>query len=347
MTIPNLFHSTDTLRDGFAAGLERMLGRDALGTFILVAANASFEPGLWQRLETPLAERFSALRDRYRTLLAEGMPAPDAPDDVAVFLKLALLGMDRVGTTQFRSTGPWELQFNLLRAFRPPRMSTGAVTRIARPFDPDGFHFNKPFMAAEALWSGRLAGRDATVFYNKFPFAEMHGLLVPEPAAGHPQLLTADVHAYAWRVTEQLGARLPGFGLGYNALGANASVNHLHLQSFVREQPLPVEAAHWAHNGGTDPYPVRCRRFTDGQEAWEAVAALHEADTPYNAIYRPGRLYLLPRRFQGGFALPDWTSGLSWYELGGGLITFSPEPFESLEPADVVTLLKAADSVSS
>ena len=61
-----------------------------------------------------------------------------------------------------------------------------------------------------------------------------------------PQYLVWEVHEYTWRLVQHLGKSLPGVRVGYNALGAFASVNHLHLQLFVRQQPLPIEHRRWS-----------------------------------------------------------------------------------------------------
>ncbi len=336
------FRSPAALSAAFEQGLAAMLERPGLGTFILAAANASFEPGLWERLRPALAARFDSLAEGYRQLLQSGQPLPDAADDVSVFLKLAHIGFAAVAPTRFRQAGPWELQFNLLRSFRPQRGSHGAVNGTSAPFDPNGFHFNKPFLAPEILWQGELVGRDAAFLYNKFPFVERHGILVPERRAERPQLLDAAMLHWAWAVTESLAARLPGFGLGYNAYGAHASINHLHLQTFVRQRPLPLEGGTWRHNGGPDDYPAAVQVFDRPDPAWAAIAELHDSGVPYNAVFRPGRVYLLSRRPQGSFSLPDWCGQLSWYELAGGAITFDLAQFDSLTASDFSSLLAGA-----
>ena len=56
------FASSEGLRAQFERGLEELLsGYDELSTFILVLANAGFDPVLWEALGPRLEQRFQAL----------------------------------------------------------------------------------------------------------------------------------------------------------------------------------------------------------------------------------------------------------------------------------------------
>lgn len=301
-----------------------MLAEPGLGAYILVLANASFDAALYAHLEQRLEAAFGDLH-----AAAENCPNPD---DLEVYQQLAALGgLEQIELAQFRPVGPWELQFNPLRALRPPRNAHAVIDRLRKPFNPDGFHFNKPFLRKESIWAGELGGRRAELLYNKFPFVFWHGLLVPEREREHPQYLSAAMHRYAWDVCAELGAGLPGLGLGYNAYGAYASVNHLHFQWFIRSQPLPLELPQWQHQGGDEAYPLTCLRFTDPEQAWQQLSAWHAANITYNLLYRPGCLYALPRRFQGSYAHAPWTGGYAWYEVCGGLTLFDAARFHDLQ----------------
>jgi diadenosine tetraphosphate (Ap4A) HIT family hydrolase len=325
----------------FEDGLLRLLEEDGLGTFVLVLANASFEPALFARLQARLAERFEQLAAAYREALRNANAVADAEDDQIVFLKLLAVGFEHLAPAEQRRAGPWEVQFNPLRALRPPRAARLVPKGIRAELDPHGFHFNRRFLQRELFWSGDLAGREVALFYNKYPFVNRHGLLVPERTRHQPQFLTADDHAHAWRVLEALAPALPGVGLGYNAYGAFASVNHLHFQLFVRG-PLPVEDPGWRHAGGAEPYPLPCEVYASHAEAWTRIAALHAAEQPYNLVYRPGRLYCLPRLRQGTYEQAAWTGGFAWYELAGGFTLFNREAYERLAAEDVARELARA-----
>lgn len=335
------FASPRALRRTFENGLAAMLAHDLLGVFILVLANASYEPAMYARLRAPLQSVYRRWCDRFDA--DDALAGTAAPDDVATFERLRAMGLDNLQTTRRRSAGPWELQFNPLRALRPPRMSDVVVDALARPFDPEGFHFDRPFLRREVLWEGALCGTPVRLLYNKFPFADLHGLLVPDPAAGLPQHLDAHWHDFAWTVCAALGESLPGFGLGYNAYGAYSSVNHLHLQSYLRDDAgYPVEHPRWRHNGGMQDYPLPIRRFDDQAQAARHIGALNAADRAYNLLYRPGRVYVGERALQGSYRHSAWTGGFAWSEVAGAVTLFDEALFERLGQADIEAEFAAA-----
>jgi len=336
------FASTERLRRPFVAGLQTLLQQESLGTFILVCANATYDPAIYRQLAAPLRAQFERLLRRFRHALGEGLALDEVEEDLLVFLKIATVGFEALQPTATRRVGPWQLQFNHLRSFRPKRISGQKPEGISAPFNPQGFHFNKPFMQRELFWSGELAGRQADLYYNKYPFADLHGLLVPERDQCLPQYLQRHYHDYAWEVTALLGRTLPGAGIGYNSYGAFASVNHLHLQLFVQPQALAVEDSRWRHNGGAQSYPAPCLTFDQAAEMWQAIAQLHRDAVPYSLLYRAGRGYLFPRRPQGERAPPPWSSGFTWSELAGAILTFNGEAYGALEATTVEEFLREA-----
>lgn len=338
--LPTPLASPAALERAFADGLADMLARHrGLGVYILVLANAAYDADLWRRLAAPLAARHAELGDGLGGTLRRGDRLTEPEDDVMVFLKLLAIGFEHLQTMERRRAGPWELSFNPIRALRPPRMSNARIEGLLRPFDAAGFHFNKPFLAREVFWEGDLLGKPARLLYNKFPFARLHGLLVPEPARELPQFLTPELHGWAWDVCRQAAAAIPGFCLAYNSFGALASVNHLHFQSFVRESPLPVQDTALIHNGGELAYPLPCRCFTDMQAAWFHLDELHGQGTPYNLIYAADCLHVLARAPQGTRARAAWNGGFAWSELAGAITLFSREEFERLNEAEIVAEL--------
>jgi diadenosine tetraphosphate (Ap4A) HIT family hydrolase len=338
----SLFASPSAFRNGFEQGLERLLDIGGLNLFILAAANASFEASLFADLRERLHANYHELANRLREAFANGDRVDEADDDLLVFLKIACIGFDALALTEQRRAGPWEVQFNHLRSFRPLRNSQRPMTSIQAPFEAAAFNFNKPFIQQEVLWSGQLQGQHFDLYYNKYPFVDLHCLLVPERERGLPQYHRREMHDFLWRLVQQLAQGLPGVRVGYNALGAFASVNHLHYQLFVRERPLPLEDAAWVHNGGTDAYPVSCRRFDSAADAWGYIERLHEQNRAYNLLYTPDGMYCMPRKMQGSFALAEWSNGFSWYELCGGMITFRHGDYASLEAGRIAADLALA-----
>lgn len=336
MTDLALFGSRAELEAGFAAGLATMLARHrGLGVYILVLANALQDPALWARLRDPLRERHHFLERDIVAALRQGRRVPEPDDDLLVFLKLLAIGFDYLAPVEHKHlVDPaggiaWEVQFNPVRALRPVRMSDARVEGIMRPFDHRGFHFNKPFLGKEVLWEGELAGKPARLLYNKFPFAPLHGLLVPEPALERPQFLTPELHGWAWVVTRRLGAALPGFGLGFNSYGAHASVNHLHFQTYVRERLLPAQA----YPGAS--YPLPRLVFSEPEAAWFALDELHEKGQIYNLVYSSDGVLVIPRVRQGETPPETWASGFAWSEVAGVFPITGWEDFDRLGHADL------------
>ncbi|MBI3095346.1 MAG: hypothetical protein HYY97_10785 [Rhodocyclales bacterium] len=341
---PDIFRSADIFRDRFEQGLVDLLRVSGeLGEDILVLANASFEPRIWAQLHGELQLCFARLAAGQAAAAREGRVLQGAADDVAVLRRILDHGFETLRPTELRRAGPWELQFNPLRALRPARHGNASVTGIRAEFEAARFHFDKPFLRREIIWQGALGGREATLLYNKFPFADYHGLLVPDIGAHQPQFLEAADFAWLWKLARELGERLPGFGIGYNSYGAHASVNHLHFQTFLRTAPLPVADARWCHNGGAEPYPCRCLSFDRLPAAYEFIAELHQRAIAYNLVLASGRLYCLPRRKQGEVAYAPWLAAPAWYEMAGGFALAHEADFVRLDAAEIAAQIAAAD----
>jgi hypothetical protein len=342
--LPDLFQSADLFRDRFEQGLIDLLRTTGeLGEDILVLANASFEPRIWQHLHDELRECFARLAAEQAAAANEGRTMAGAPDDVATLRAILDHDFDTLRPPALRQAGPWELQHNPLRAFRPARHGSARVEGIRAPFDAARFHFDKPFLRQEILWQGRLLGHEATLFYNKFPFADYHGLLVPDLGGHKPQFLEPADFALLWDLAQETAERMPGFGFGYNSFGAHASVNHLHFQTFLREAPLPIEDARWTHNGGPERYPCRCLRFDARDDAAACIAGLHGRGISYNLILASGHLYCLPRRKQGAVAYAPWLGALAWYEMAGGFPLADEADFARLDAAEIAAQIAAVD----
>jgi hypothetical protein len=341
---PEPFRSPEALQEAFAAGLSRLLlGEPGLGPFILALNNAAFDPTLYQRLGPDLTRRYEALAEDCRRALRQGRDPDEPPDDLAVFLRLVAIGLADLPPVRRRPAGPWEVQFNPWRGLRPARSADGQPQSNRAPFDPKGFHFNKPFLRREAFWQGDLAGIEVELLYNKFPFVDLHALLVPRRLENAPQFLQRHHHEAAWVMTEALGSNVPGVGLAYNSFGAFASVNHLHFQLFSRQDPLPLAGPQWRHNGGDTPYPIGSSAFDAVGPAWDAIARLNDSGSSYNLIYAPGRLYCIGRRRQGAYASPAWCGGQAWYELAGGVVALTDATYVAVTATEIHAAIAAAD----
>ena len=329
------FSSTHSFCQAFSAGLSDLLQGGGLGPFILVCANATFDPKIYSATAAELEVLYQRLRKQYVAALESGRAIQEVEEDLLVFLKIQAVGLEKLRHTERRLAGKWELQFNHLRSFRPKRITARAPAGIHVDFDEAGFHFNKGFMQKEAFWAGMLGGKEATLYYNKYPFVDFHGLLVPERERRLPQFLTLEHHNYVWELTSQLAETLDGVGFGYNSIGAFASVNHLHFQMFLKPQGFPVMDAVWSHNGGSEPYPAQCLVFDEPGAAWGCIQMLHSDEIAYNLLYTSGRLFVFPRLKQGAYPQPAWTSGFTWHELAGGVVIFNREDYENLDESAI------------
>jgi hypothetical protein len=315
---------------------DQVLAPDDLGAFILVLANASLDPTIRDALRERLGRDYLNWSRRLREASEGGVNPVFPADDLAVLEQLFDSDLAIPGATSSRRAGPWELQFNPVRALRPARASGAVVDRLREPFNVAGFHFNKPYLRREILWEGELLGDRVRLLYNKFPFAELHGLLVRGPGRQQPQFLEQQDHWAVWSYCALLGRTLNGLGIAYNAYGAYASVNHQHFQFYVRATgEYPLEQGRWSHNGGSRGYPLPCHVFTGPGEAWRCLADLHASNRTYNLLYRPGRVYIVPRAFQGSYRHAGWTGGFAWSEVAGAVTVSRRADFRALDEASI------------
>ena len=324
----------DRFRAHFVQRLHDLLDSGELGAFILVLANSMQDAETRAQLDAKLRQVFTQHCEAWQ---AGELQA--APDDMQVFGQLMESGIDDYSAWRICHKPPWLQFYNPLRALRPARASAETVSGLNKPFNPDGFHFNKPFLRAEQLWQGELATDTQriglTVFYNKFPFMPYHFILAPEAGACMPQYLQPDYHEMIWTLCMQQAASLPGLGVGYNSIGACASVNHLHFQGFIHTDLLPVESPQWQHQGGDSPYPMPCTVFEDVDSAWQAIHLLHQQNQPYNLLYRPGRCYVLRRKMQGDPAVRPRVQGAGWIEAVGVFAEADSQAIEQLDAAQL------------
>ncbi len=310
-----------------------MLQHDDIGVFILVLANASMLDEIQQQLQPALAEKFQLIsRQLEQASLAEleSLPA----DDISVFRQIQQTGFSNLQLSRHQGIDPWQLHYNQLRSFRPPRNSGKANIALYQDFDQHSFHFNKPFLRREILWQGEINHSQWRLMYNKFPFADYHGILLLEPEQQKPQDLQAEVCARVNRLLDQLSG-LTDLGLAYNSLGALASVNHQHWQLFLSTTAYPVELENWTHNGGSLDYPLEVRRFANLVEAWPLIDQLQQQQQAFNLFCRHPYSYVVKRKAQGQYTPSDWNSGFAWSEIMGRITLGNSEDFARIGDVDI------------
>lgn len=334
------FSSIDIFRNAFNQGLHNIKDEKSLGAFILALANATGHPALFDEMKDALQQQYFDFFDVYRDAFINGHELSLVDEDLLVFLKIHAIGFDAIRPTEYRKEGIWKVQFNHLRSFRPRRITKFIHNTISVPYDEDRFNFNRSYMNKECFWQGELLGRPVDLFYNKYPFADLHGLLVVDREDCQLQLLDMIAHQYVFGLAEALEENLEGVGFGYNSYGAYASVNHLHFQMFVDDEGMPVEDNGWVHNGGERNYPALCHAFDSAESSWVFINELHKINQPYNLFYVPGKVYVFPRKAQGLVEVPGWSSGLTWYELSGAMIAFNYDDYKALKSDTIESELR-------
>lgn len=134
-----------------------------------------------------------------------------------------------------------------------------APKRLDEPFDPGRFHFGKidpkeillvysDHAERQRCTSRVMTNRGADtpqeghpVLLNPFPLGPRSGLLTPWLGLYRSQLMTLGALRVGLAFARHLHSS--GIKIGYNSLGAGASVNHFHFQTWQPGNPLPVEMA--------------------------------------------------------------------------------------------------------
>ena len=230
----------------------------------------------------------------------------------------------------------WRLHTNAFRSARPPREAARIATTIEQPFDPAHFHFGR--VPHEVFLTGHVGNVSVDWLFSKYPLTSFHALVVPDLAQMLPQLLSAKYHHFAAQTLHSLPR---GSVIGYNSLGASASVNQLHFQVVVAAGPQPFLDSRWEK----EPYPAPFKSFVTPVDAWQYIDQLHQNNQPYNVVYESGGIHVWSRRYQGAFTLADWTTAPAWYEMAGNFVVDGPRQLESVSAEMVSALLRDASLV--
>ena len=208
------------------------------------------------------------------------------------------------------------------------------VDQVSQPFDDGKFNFNKAlqrevlfqFQPSEAGGStsftpcAPVAESPNLVFINVSPIEYGHVLLVPRVLDNLNQLVNPATMLLALQFARE--ANNPYFRVGYNSLGAYATVNHLHFQAYYLAAPMALERAPSVPLSGTAAgvkggkrgvtvgqlvgYPVRGLVFEAGDSLAELATMVGEAcqrlttkNIPHNLMIvdRGARVFLIPNSF--------------------------------------------------
>nr|GMD90816.1 gdp-L-galactose phosphorylase 1 [Ipomoea batatas] len=222
------------------------------------------------------------------------------------------------------------------------------VDKVLQPFDGNKFNFTKSSPSVVAI--------------NVSPIEYGHVLLIPKVLECLPQRIDRDSFLLALHMAEE--AANPYFRLGYNSLGAFATINHLHFQAYYLAVPFPIEKAPTRKITTADSgvkiseilnYPVRGLLF-EGGSTLEHLAnvvsnsciCLQENNIPYNVLISDlgKRVFLLPQCYAEKQALGEVSSELldtqvnpAVWEISGHMVLKRKEDYEGASEANAWRLL--------
>ena len=210
------------------------------------------------------------------------------------------------------------------------------VDKVLQPFDENKFNFTKVgqeevLFQFEASEDGQVQffpnapvdvdNSPSFVAINVSPIEYGHVLLIPRIFECLPQRIDRESFLLALHMAVE--ADNPYFRLGYNSLGAFATINHLHFQAYYLALPFPIEKAPTKKiaslNGGVKisellKYPVRGLVFEGGDTledlsnvVSDACICLQNNNIPFNVLISDcgKQVYLLPQCYAEKQALGE------------------------------------------
>ncbi|XP_021287916.1 GDP-L-galactose phosphorylase 1-like [Herrania umbratica] len=210
------------------------------------------------------------------------------------------------------------------------------VDKVLQPFDGNKFNFTKVgqeevLFQFEASEDGEVQffpnapidveNSPSVVAINVSPIEYGHVLLIPRILECLPQRIDRQSFLLALYMAAEAGN--PYFRLGYNSLGAFATINHLHFQAYYLAVPFPIEKAPTRKITSLSDgviisellnYPVRGLVFEGGNTIQDlsdtvsdACICLQDNNIPYNVLISDcgKRIFLLPQCYAEKQALGE------------------------------------------
>ncbi|KAI9100241.1 hypothetical protein K1719_024459 [Acacia pycnantha] len=256
------------------------------------------------------------------------------------------------------------------------------LDQVLQPFDDNKFNFTKVGQE-EALFLfeqssdhkshfvpnapvEKISTSPNTVAINVSPLEYGHVLLIPRILDSLPQRIDHDSFLLAVHMAKE--AADPYFRVGYNSLGAFATINHLHFQAYYLAAPLPTEKVPTQRISVDEEllsrgicvsqllnYPVRGLVFEVGnsiRDLSDAVACrlvfLQNNNIPFNVLISDcgKRIFLFfqcyaERRVLGQVSqeIVDAQVNPAVWEISGHFVLKRREDFEAASEAYVCSLL--------
>ncbi|KAI3989334.1 hypothetical protein MKX01_026917 [Papaver californicum] len=210
------------------------------------------------------------------------------------------------------------------------------VDKVLQPFDGSKFNFTKVGQE-EVLFQFEETDGDEAQFFpsapidtenspsvvaiNVSPIEYGHVLLIPRILECLPQSIDHKSLLLAIQMASEAGS--PYFRLGYNSLGAFATINHLHFQAYYLAVPFPIEKAVTRKITTLDNevnvsellnYPVRGLIYEGGNEmvalsdaVSDSCICLQDNNIPYNVLIADSgkRVFVLPQCYAEKQALGE------------------------------------------
>ncbi|KAL8046338.1 hypothetical protein ABFX02_08G171700 [Erythranthe guttata] len=251
------------------------------------------------------------------------------------------------------------------------------VDKVLQPFDETKFNFTK--VGQEEVLFQFEASDDNEVHYfpnapidsdnspsvvaiNVSPIEYGHVLLIPRILEQLPQRIDGESFLLALHMAVETAN--PYFRLGYNSLGAFATINHLHFQAYYLATPFPIERAPskkiTTTSGGVKisdilNYPVRGLVFEGGNTLKDlsnivsnSCICLQENNIPYNVLIADcgKRVFLFPQCYAEKQALGEVSSELldtqvnpAVWEISGHMVLKRKEDYEEASEENAWRLL--------
>ncbi|KAF3641450.1 GDP-L-galactose phosphorylase 1 [Capsicum chacoense] len=251
------------------------------------------------------------------------------------------------------------------------------VDKVLQPFDGSKFNFTKVGQE-ELLFQFEASDEDEVQLYpdapidaekspsvvaiNVSPIEYGHVLLIPKVLECLPQRIDRDSFLLALHMAVE--AANPYFRLGYNSLGAFATINHLHFQAYYLAVQFPIEKAPTQKISVTGArvkisemlnYPVRGLVFEGGNTledlanvVSDCCICLQENNIPYNVLISDSgkRIFLLPQCYAEKQALGEVSPELldtqvnpAVWEISGHMVLKRKEDYEGATEANAWRLL--------
>ncbi|XP_030510930.1 GDP-L-galactose phosphorylase 2 [Cannabis sativa] len=251
------------------------------------------------------------------------------------------------------------------------------VDKVLQPFDESKFNFTKVgqeevLFQFEASEDGDVQfipnapiyaeNSPSVVAINVSPIEYGHVLLIPRILDCFPQRIDRESLLLAIHMAAEAGS--PYFRLGYNSLGAFATINHLHFQAYYLAVPFPIEKAPTKKTTSLDGgvkiseivnYPVRGLVFEGGNTVEhlsnavsDACICLQDNNIPYNVLIADcgNRIFVLPQCYAEKQALGEVSAELldtqvnpAVWEISGHMVLKRKKDYEEASEENAWKLL--------